>query len=897
MKCNIQSAPVKDWVWTVEEIVDIQKSGHLRVNPEYQRGAVWSVPQMRMLIDSLLRGYCIPFIYLLRVDHKTARTRSVHHEVIDGQQRINAICSFIEGFVVQAATSTNSPKSQYQPQYDAKGEVKPFGALYDSQGKDRKRFPAFMHEQECWWGGKKFTPGARGATGAAFTLAEQRKFLETKIPVAIIEECEQHEPRDMFIRLQSGANLRLQEKRDAWPGNFCELVIETGGKEHTQGHPFFSRAFGSFRVDRGQTREIAAEMLMVFLNRRTLDKVALGAEALNDCYREYVGLDLKSPEVKRFNEVLDRLAEIFTGSKSRLVRSKNYAIHLMLFVDSLLKAAPEKIGEIGDAFGLFRGKVSKVEVQILPEDADDDARELWGFYKNIGVRGSTTSALVKRHTIFVRQMSKILGISTPPLYADGEAERKGGGTHKATKTLEGNPPSLTSWEIDELTNERKGGLLFPNREYQRGPVWDMGQRRWLIDSVMRNYQIPLIYLHKVQESGAHARLGKSEQLRYEIIDGQQRIDSFRYFRGGMIPGEGGLKDAPFLPLFVPCEHPGMFPEAAQKQECKWAGKVFDSLGEMQSEFLHKRMAVVEVVCKPDSAKDMYIRLQGGTPLKPQEVRDAWPGEFCRLVLRIGGKEGSYPGHEFFRTKVKASGAVAKRQLAAQLLMLYISRRQNAAVDFVTVDSAKLDDYYREKVDLNLDLDEVRRFDTVLGKLTNLFAGAKTPQMKNAEVIHLVLFADMLMGNYTPAWEDGIVEAHKKFAGEVAKADVARRTGNNEGVPPDFLEYSEDAARSTTKAPSMRRRHAVYVRAMFDFMGDAIQRKDPKRAYTDAEREYIFHRDGRRCKKCGKEVSWSDAEIHHKKPHSEGGQTTLENGVLMCRECHRDLHAKQSKGGE
>ena len=36
----------------------------LRVKPEYQRGTVWKLPQKQGLIDSLLRGYQIPLIYV-----------------------------------------------------------------------------------------------------------------------------------------------------------------------------------------------------------------------------------------------------------------------------------------------------------------------------------------------------------------------------------------------------------------------------------------------------------------------------------------------------------------------------------------------------------------------------------------------------------------------------------------------------------------------------------------------------------------------------------------------------------------------------------------------------------------------------------------------------------------
>ncbi|MBK9982969.1 MAG: DUF262 domain-containing protein [Saprospiraceae bacterium] len=38
-------------------------------------------------------------------------------------------------------------------------------------------------------------------------------------------------------------------------------------------------------------------------------------------------------------------------------------------------------------------------------------------------------------------------------------------------------------------------MLTINSEYQRGQVWNSGQQKRLIDSVLRGYPLPIIYLH------------------------------------------------------------------------------------------------------------------------------------------------------------------------------------------------------------------------------------------------------------------------------------------------------------------------------------------------------------------------------------------------------------------
>jgi uncharacterized protein with ParB-like and HNH nuclease domain len=78
---------------TVTEAYRLYRSGNLLVNRKYQRKLIWSVEEKEKLIGSILNGYPIPLILL-------AERPKVHgsgkYEIIDGMQRLNAICEFIE---------------------------------------------------------------------------------------------------------------------------------------------------------------------------------------------------------------------------------------------------------------------------------------------------------------------------------------------------------------------------------------------------------------------------------------------------------------------------------------------------------------------------------------------------------------------------------------------------------------------------------------------------------------------------------------------------------------------------------------------------------------------------------------------------------------------------------
>src|SRR6185437_6547897 len=82
---------------TVGYLLKLRKAHMLAANPEYQRGAVWNAAQKKRLIDSVLRGYPIPLIYLHHISTEFEGAKRDDFEIIDGQQRINSLYEYREG--------------------------------------------------------------------------------------------------------------------------------------------------------------------------------------------------------------------------------------------------------------------------------------------------------------------------------------------------------------------------------------------------------------------------------------------------------------------------------------------------------------------------------------------------------------------------------------------------------------------------------------------------------------------------------------------------------------------------------------------------------------------------------------------------------------------------------
>jgi hypothetical protein len=80
-------------IYTVSDFVSWQDQGTLNLRPYFQRGDVWTPKAKSFLIDTLLRGYSVPIIYLQnKQDRATLKSERL---VVDGQQRLRTILSYV----------------------------------------------------------------------------------------------------------------------------------------------------------------------------------------------------------------------------------------------------------------------------------------------------------------------------------------------------------------------------------------------------------------------------------------------------------------------------------------------------------------------------------------------------------------------------------------------------------------------------------------------------------------------------------------------------------------------------------------------------------------------------------------------------------------------------------
>lgn len=440
-------------------------------------------------------------------------------------------------------------------------------------------------------------------------------------------------------------------------------------------------------------------------------------------------------------------------------------------------------------------------------------------------------------------------------------------------------------KVKNLAEAFTAGSLISNSEYQRGKTWEPVQMQVFIDSLYRGYPVPTIFLYKIVSKG----LEGEESTKFEIVDGQQRIRSIVEYRSGDFA------------LLNTTDRKFRIPESL-RAPTKWSGRYYTDLpdDELRNHFdeIELEVQMISEVASPDEIRDLFIRLQSGTALTRQQVRDAWPGNIGPFIERIAGKMKKQPTCELFGL-IDGRGNKTPdddgddpfsndRATAAQLLTLFLARERSDS-NFVGISAPSLDALYHAQSAFDGHGDQAKLFEAVLSftatilKFSTIAAVAGlTPseERKKRKYPKLTVLALFCWGH---------------------DFQVAKRNGRtkiSERGLRILASYVQEFKPKHAKGQTGPKIREVFEQFISGVPAECMIDLDPKREFNDEDKLQIRTACEGRCSRCGEIVLDGDAAYHHKEPWARGGRTTVENGTLLHERCHQIIHSDdpvQSKG--
>jgi hypothetical protein len=397
--------------------------------------------------------------------------------------------------------------------------------------------------------------------------------------------------------------------------------------------------------------------------------------------------------------------------------------------------------------------------------------------------------------------------------------------------------------VRDLVRRYRDGLLNLNPGFQRDSVWGITDRRLLIDTIVRNYPLPAIFLYRRLEGGRAV---------YDVIDGKQRIESILMFMGEM---KGQRFEAELQ------VEPESEPERwSWKDLCKY---------EKQHLIEDYRLLAVEVKGDLSDIISLFVRINStGKPLTPAEKRHA--RYYNSELLKTAGKLASS-----YEDYLLDEGILSESQIKR---MKHVELMSELLVSIHTGDvlnkKATLDRVMKANGVTSLQLAKARQKTiTAMNRVSKMFPNLYTTRFKGLADFYSLVF---LIYKFE---EEGLVLIDKKrnqmaqallteFGNGVDKVRELQR--KFKPIPASLAvqrDYLSTVMQATDEINQRRKRHEI----LKSLLGGLFERKDIKRGFTPEQRRLIWNTaDVRRCEVCKKPLTWSDFTIDHIKPHSKGG---------------------------
>ncbi|MEO0127651.1 MAG: DUF262 domain-containing protein [candidate division WOR-3 bacterium] len=409
-------------------------------------------------------------------------------------------------------------------------------------------------------------------------------------------------------------------------------------------------------------------------------------------------------------------------------------------------------------------------------------------------------------------------------------------------------PRVSPVPISTFIIHKKRYRVDPTYQREKG-IWTKPDEQYLIDTILRWFAMPPVFLHR--------RKGKEF-----IVDGQQRLNTIWKFKDDKLE----LNDKYSSDIINDDKN-------KERNNGRPAYKYSELHSEWQNRFDAYPIPTIYLEDYNDEeVRDLFRRLQHGKPLIPGEILNAYPGKIVVTMRELAKNK--------FFTNIIRMGAKRYKYyfLIAQLMFLESEGIRDISPSYIY-------NFFEKNADIDQNTKVYTNISKTLNYLFDCFQ-SKTPELsKPGWIITLFLLASHLLENYSMNNQKNNLKNF--FIDFYQKVINSSTIGDKE-----LIDFNLAISKGTTSQANIKRRYEIIRKR---FLADYNPMKlDENRLFNKNQKIAIFRRDQEKCQICGEKLTFGNSKTHyhHKDKYIEGGRTEIENGLLVCKNCHLcKIHGK------
>ncbi len=420
--------------------------------------------------------------------------------------------------------------------------------------------------------------------------------------------------------------------------------------------------------------------------------------------------------------------------------------------------------------------------------------------------------------------------------------------------------------IQEIVHYFGAGMLNLEPGFQRESVWTLSDRRKLIDSILRTYPLPSIFIYKREEDG---------ELIYDVLDGKQRIESILMFMGEMRGYRFDTKSQ-----FHDMEKP------------EWVDWNYLRRKKQQSHFTGYELQTIEVSGNASDIIELFVRINStGKALTKQERRKAkyYKCQFLKRASQIAKRYERY----FLSLGIFSRNEISRQKHIELVCELIVSADHGDVVASKTM------------------LDKVMEKDSIRGRELDKAAAATVSALNRVKRMFKELKSTRLFKQHSDFYT--LAALVQKFEKERLILSDPKRNRLARDLLAAFASKVDEVRELQKRVKGIKSEHELYrdylitTQHQTDSFGQRKKReqilsgllesifirKDSERIFSPEQRRILWNMASeRKCEKCHRKLKWEDFTVDHIHPWTKGGRTELENAALMCRNCNSSKGSKR-----